>query len=121
MKVLTVAEMNAVDRATVERGIPEIILMENAAHRVVEYIASANHQRIVVVCGKGNNGGDGLAIARILHTRFQPGLFEGLLEVVLAGDPVELQLKMLEAVGLQAQRTFSPQSHNATLVIDAVL
>ena len=45
MKVLTVAQMNAVDRATVERGIPEIILMENAAHRVIEYIASANYQQ----------------------------------------------------------------------------
>ena len=35
MKVLTVAQMNAVDQATIERGIPGIILMENAAHRVV--------------------------------------------------------------------------------------
>jgi NAD(P)H-hydrate epimerase len=121
MKVLTVAQMNAVDQATIERGIPGIILMENAAHRVVEYIAErfapVRDQRIVVVCGKGNNGGDGLAIARILLTRFQPAL----LEVVLAGDPVEQQLKMLDAAGLEAQRTFSPQSRNATLVIDAVL
>ena len=109
--------MNAVDRATVERGIPEVILMENAAHRVVEYVASANHRRIVVVCGKGNNGGDGLAIARILHTRFRPEL----LEVVLVGDPHEQQLKMLNAAGLKAQREFSSQSRNATLVIDAVL
>ena len=70
MKVLTVAQMNAVDRATVERGIPDIILMENAAHRVVEYVAErfapVSKQRIVVVCGKGNNGGDGLVAARHL-------------------------------------------------------
>lgn len=117
MKVLTVAQMNAVDRATVERGIPEIVLMENAAHRVVEYIAPANHQRIVVVCGQGNNGGDGLAIARIIHTRFRPEL----LEVVQVGDPHEQQLKMLTAAGLETQRVFSPQSRTATLVIDAVL
>jgi NAD(P)H-hydrate epimerase len=117
MKILTVAQMNAVDRATVERGIPDIILMENAAHRVVEYIASANHQRIVVVCGKGNNGGDGLAIARMLHTRFRPEL----LEVVLVGDPHEQQLKMLTAAGLEAQRNFTAKSRTATLVIDAVL
>jgi NAD(P)H-hydrate epimerase len=109
--------MNAVDRATVERGIPEIILMENAAHGVVEYIAPLNHRRIVVVCGKGNNGGDGLAIARILHTRFRPEL----LEVILVGDAHEQQLNMTIAAGLQAQREFSSQSHTATLVIDAVL
>jgi hydroxyethylthiazole kinase-like uncharacterized protein yjeF len=121
MKVLTVAQMNTVDRATVERGIPDIILMENAAHRVVEYIAAhfapANLQRIVVVCGKGNNGGDGLAVARILHTRFTPEL----LEVVLVGDPHEQQHKMLTAAGLEAQRSFSAKSRTATLVIDAVL
>ena len=121
MKVLTVAQMNAVDRATVERGIPDIILMENAAHRVVEYVAErlapVSKQRIVVVCGKGNNGGDGLAIARILHTRFRLEL----LEVVLAGDPHEQQLKMLTAAGLEAQRDFSAKSRTATLVIDAVL
>jgi hydroxyethylthiazole kinase-like uncharacterized protein yjeF len=117
VKVLTVAQMNAVDRATIERGIPEIILMENAAHRVVEYIAELNHRRTVVVCGKGNNGGDGLAIARILHTRFQPEL----LEVVLVGDPHEQQLKMLNAAGVEIHRTFSPKSQTATLVIDAVL
>ena len=50
--------------------------MENAAARVVEYIAAhfspVSEQRIVVVCGKGNNGGDGLAIARQLHVRFNP-------------------------------------------------
>jgi ADP-dependent NAD(P)H-hydrate dehydratase / NAD(P)H-hydrate epimerase len=121
MKVLTVAQMNTVDRETIGRGIPGIILMENAAHRVVEYIAErfapVRDQRIVVFCGKGNNGGDGLAIARILYTRFQPAS----LEVVLAEDPAEAGLKMLQAAGVQTQRVPTPQSRNATLVIDAVL
>ena len=68
--------MADVDRATIEAGIPGMILMENAAQLVVEYIAAhfspVGEQRIVVVCGKGNNGGDGLAIARQLHVRFKP-------------------------------------------------
>ena len=75
-KVLTPGEMGQVDRATIEAGIPGIVLMENAADRVVEFIARnfspVSQQRIVVVCGKGNNGGDGLAIARQLHVRFNP-------------------------------------------------
>jgi NAD(P)H-hydrate epimerase len=122
--ILTVAQMNAVDRATIEAGIPGIILMENAAHRVVEYIDehfhSVSKQQIVVVCGKGNNGGDGLAIARILHTRFHPVA----LEVILIADPSELSgdaaanLKMLEAAGLKYRRDFDVE---ATLVIDAIL
>ena len=71
-RVLTAAQMRDIDSRTVELGIPGIVLMENAAHRVVEFLAERfaplSGQRIVVLCGKGNNGGDGLAIARqLLH------------------------------------------------------
>ena len=87
MKVLTAAQMREVDRRTAELGIPNIILMENAGQRVVEFLereyAPLAKQRIVVVCGKGNNGGDGLVVARQLHTRVKPQW----LRVVLAGDP----------------------------------
>jgi hypothetical protein len=71
VKVLTAAQMREVDRRTAELGIPNIILMENAGQRVVEFLereyAPLAKQRIVVVCGKGNNGGDGLVVARQLH------------------------------------------------------
>ncbi len=70
-KVLTAAEMREVDRLTTERfGIPSIILMENAAHAIVaavtERLGSVKGRYILVLCGKGNNGGDGAAIARKL-------------------------------------------------------
>jgi hypothetical protein len=49
--------MREVDRRTIEMGIPGIVLMENAAHRVVEFLAEhcapLAEQRIVVLCGKG--------------------------------------------------------------------
>ena len=74
MKVLTAAEMREVDRRTIEMGIPGIVLMENAGLRVVEFLAERfaplDAQRVLVLCGKGNNGGDGLVIARQIHTRF---------------------------------------------------
>jgi NAD(P)H-hydrate epimerase len=74
MKVLTSAEMREVDRLTTEKyGVPGLLLMENAASRVVEAIekkfGSVNRKRALVICGKGNNGGDGAALARLLHTR----------------------------------------------------
>ena len=126
-KVLTPAEMQQVDRATIEAGIPGIILMENAAHRVVEYIAEkfapVSTQRIVVVCGKGNNGGDGLAIARLLWVRFQPRDLKVVLTAPadeLAGDAAS-NLKMMRAAGLEEYREFGPEMRNATVVIDAVL
>ncbi len=92
MKILTAAQMREVDRRTAELGIPNIILMENAGQRVVEFLereyAPLAKQRIVVVCGKGNNGGDGLVVARQLHTRVQSAVR---CDVVLAGDPDEMQ------------------------------
>lgn len=74
-KVLTAAEMREVDRLTTERyGIPSIILMENAAHAVARVITeklggSVKGKKILILCGKGNNGGDGAALARILWTQ----------------------------------------------------
>ena len=71
-KVLTAAQMREVDRLTTERyGIPSIILMENAAHAVARVITeklggSVQGKSILILCGKGNNGGDGAALARIL-------------------------------------------------------
>ena len=127
MKVLTAAQMREVDRRTQELGIPGLILMENAAHRVVEFIEEtfaplASH-RIVVLCGKGNNGGDGLAVARQLFTRVHPRA----LDVLLATDPAELRgdaagnFRMLGACGCPVVREITPRMRNATLVIDALL
>lgn len=71
MKVFTPDQMRAFDREAVEKyHIPSIVLMENAALRVVEFceakFAPIAGKRVLVACGKGNNGGDGFAIARHL-------------------------------------------------------
>jgi hydroxyethylthiazole kinase-like uncharacterized protein yjeF len=108
-------------------GIPTIILMENAGHRVVEFLereyAPLSKQRIVVICGKGNNGGDGLVVARQLFTRIKPDY----LRVVLGANPDELRgdalanYKMLEAVSCPMSFEITQEMRIATLVIDAVL
>jgi ADP-dependent NAD(P)H-hydrate dehydratase / NAD(P)H-hydrate epimerase len=73
MKSLTAAEMREVDRLTTERhGVPSIELMENAGRHVAQAVLRHSHDpagrpaRVVVLCGKGNNGGDGLVAARHL-------------------------------------------------------
>jgi len=74
-KVLTAAQMREVDRLTTEKyGIPSIILMENAAQAVARVITemlggSVDGKSILILCGKGNNGGDGAALGRILANR----------------------------------------------------
>lgn len=74
-KILTSDEMKEVDSLTVEKyGIPSLILMENAAHAVARAIidkfgGSVKGKSVLVLCGTGNNGGDGAALARILWTQ----------------------------------------------------
>jgi NAD(P)H-hydrate epimerase len=71
VKVLTAEQMREADRLTTERyGIPSLQLMENAGAAVPEFlrerISGLSRRKIFVLCGKGNNGGDGLVVARLL-------------------------------------------------------
>lgn len=71
MKVLTAAQMREADRLTTERyGILGKELMENAGTAIAEFLrekfADLKSRKILVLCGKGNNGGDGLVVARLL-------------------------------------------------------
>jgi NAD(P)H-hydrate epimerase len=69
MKVLTSAEMGAADRATIDvYGVPMATLMENAGAAVARFLRLQwpAAKRVLVVCGKGNNGGDGMVAARLL-------------------------------------------------------
>jgi len=85
MKVSTVAEMRTLDQTAIQHyGIPGELLMENAAlavysalQREIEIAA----QRFLVICGGGNNGADGLALARKLHSAAAS------VEVLLLSDP----------------------------------
>src|SRR2546428_8725054 len=71
MKILSAAEMREVDRLTTERfGVPSLLLMENAAARTIEAtekkFGGVADKRALIICGRGNNGGDGAAIARLI-------------------------------------------------------
>ena len=71
LRVFSSAEIRQVDQDAVrELGIPSLLLMENAARGVCERIQQAGDWRsITILAGPGNNGGDGLAIARLLEAR----------------------------------------------------
>jgi len=69
MRIVSAAEMREIDRATSERfGVPSLRLMENAGSSVARFVLSDYPQaeRVGIVCGKGNNGGDGFVVARKL-------------------------------------------------------
>lgn len=69
--VLTPEQMMAADRATIDAGTPLEVLMERAgwglARAVRDLLGGTYGRRVVLVCGKGNNGGDGLVAARVLR------------------------------------------------------
>jgi hydroxyethylthiazole kinase-like uncharacterized protein yjeF len=94
MRILTAAEMQACDRATSERfGIPSLQLMRNASRAVVEFarLQFPRAKRVTVLCGRGNNGGDGAMAARLLA---EAGLT---VTVLLLGDSCELKGDAAEA------------------------
>ncbi|MGY8994071.1 MAG: NAD(P)H-hydrate epimerase, partial [Rhodospirillales bacterium] len=70
MPLLTVEQMGRADAATIAAGTPGIVLMENAGAAVVAEIVQRWAARpAVVLCGPGNNGGDGFVIARLLRDK----------------------------------------------------
>jgi NAD(P)H-hydrate epimerase len=88
MKIVSAAEMREIDRVTSDRfGVPSLTLMENAGTAVADFVASQypSAKRIGVICGKGNNGGDGFVVARQLHQAGKE------VRVLLLAEPAELR------------------------------
>ena len=95
MKVLTAAEMAVVDQATVAAGTSMRELMERAGEAVAAFCLRRypEARQVLVLCGKGNNGGDGFVAARLLAG-------EGVgVRVLLVGRQVEVQAEAAEALG----------------------
>lgn len=72
--VLSVEQVRACDKYAIENiGIPEVVLMENAAKATRDIIASrfSNNEKVLILCGAGNNGGDGLALARLMMSNYK--------------------------------------------------
>jgi NAD(P)H-hydrate epimerase len=74
MRILNAAQMREADRRTIEEiGIPSLVLMENAGRQVVAAIEAVHsdlaERKVAVLCGRGNNGGDGFVVARTLVQR----------------------------------------------------
>jgi hydroxyethylthiazole kinase-like uncharacterized protein yjeF len=132
MKILTAAQMQRIDRLTTERyGVPSLTLMENAGRGFVEFLkerfSPLGDHRIVILCGRGNNGGDGMVVARLLR---EQGLKP---RVLLLADPNGLKgdaavnWGRLEASGAPeviedpaAWQRLKPGLQDATLLVDAL-
>lgn len=131
MRIVTNEEMQKIDRwAQRELGIPSAVLMENAGRGCVEVLAQYRRlrdQRVLVVCGPGNNGGDGLVIAR--HAQNRGCAVQALLTVsarALAGDAlVNYQIARRSGFDLHtnagpAELARAIQTFHPTCIVDAL-
>lgn len=119
--VLTGSQMKEADRRMIrEVGIPSLVLMERAALKCVAAMQEEkiNLSRPLVVCGSGNNGGDGFAIARLL-------VEEGIeTEVVFVGNPAsrseetKAQMSILDNMGIPIGNSLPDKEYS--VIIDAV-
>src|SRR5437867_13172857 len=88
LKIVTSAEIREIDRVTTEKfGVPSLTLMENAGSAVAEFALSVypSARSFGVICGKGNNGGDGFVVARKLHEAGKE------VRVLLLADPADVK------------------------------
>jgi ADP-dependent NAD(P)H-hydrate dehydratase / NAD(P)H-hydrate epimerase len=116
MKIVSAAEMREIDRATSERfGVPSATLMENAGSAVARFVLAEYPQaeRIGIVCGKGNNGGDGFVVARKLVEAGRA------VRVLLLCDPEELRGDAA-AMFQKMRETLRPLNIGPVILSDAV-
>jgi NAD(P)H-hydrate epimerase len=134
MKLLTGDQMREIEKIAIEElGIPSILLMENASLRLAEHCVNAldgiKNPNVVIVCGQGNNGGDGMALACLLHekgveTRI---IFVGDINTV-KGDPA-IYFAIIKKLNIPVEQLplngnptdISSVIKNCDLVVDAML
>src|ERR1700730_2424645 len=134
MKALTAAEMREVDRLTTERhGVPSLQLMESAGKSVFDYLRSSvgdvTASDATVLCGKGNNGGDGFVVARLLQeTGFKPRVYLLAEPDAVRGEAKENLLRLRSAgadiriiTGVAEWNAARPEVAKSRLIVDALL
>jgi hydroxyethylthiazole kinase-like uncharacterized protein yjeF len=126
MKVVTARQMQALDRYTIEEiGLPGIVLMENAGRQVVakmlQHFSDLPHRRVNIVCGKGNNGGDGMVVARHLSALGAAvGIFLLADPQSLSGD-AKTNAQIAQKLNLTIRSILSPEDlqNYRTILLDA--
>jgi hydroxyethylthiazole kinase-like uncharacterized protein yjeF len=129
MKISRVSEMRGLDRTAIEKfGIVEELLMENAGLAVTSVILNEfgiKDRAFLVFCGIGNNGGDGLVVARKIHSN------GGAVKVFILGDPAKfngaakINLDVVSRLPIEVQQLDSVESIEADItrcdaIVDAI-
>jgi hydroxyethylthiazole kinase-like uncharacterized protein yjeF len=133
MRVLNSAQMREADRRTIEEiGIPSLVLMENAGRQAVAAMEAVYSdlldRQVAVLCGRGNNGGDGFVVARTLVQRGAEVAVFLLGRVADVRGDARINLEILGRLGMtvveiadsQAWELHFSEVSNCTLIVDAI-
>jgi NAD(P)H-hydrate epimerase len=119
---LTRAQVREVDRLAIEKyHIPGIVLMENAARGVTDEamkMIDPASAKVAIICGRGNNGGDGYAVARHLHNA-GVDVFTIATNLDLSGDALT-NFQIIQAMGIAAIH-FDPEKASDLRTIDLIV
>ena len=133
MKLVTAAQMQTLDRRTItEAHVPSSVLMERAGEGVVTHLEKqfgpTRGKTVTIFCGKGNNGGDGLVVARLLHRRHAVVYAVTLAPLTeLSRDAAGMYRRFIRTAGRSAVKTFHSAGQarrlvaSSDFVIDALL
>src|SRR3990172_8248325 len=131
MKIVTAQQIKNIDRrAILEFGIPGPVLMENAASAVLAemetFFDGLAGVRVGIICGKGNNGGDGFALARRLRIRGVAVRVALMAPFAAVKGEAQINLKVLRKMDFEITQNASPRSLEdiiswSDILVDALL
>src|SRR5882672_11083726 len=133
MRVLNSAQMRDADRRTIEEiGIPSLVLMENAGRQIVAALEAMHadllEEPVAVLCGRGNNGGDGFVVSRTLAQRGVDVSVFLLGRVADVRGDARTNLEVLGRLGVtvveiadgEAWELHGPEVTDCPLIVDAI-
>ncbi len=134
MRLVKASEMQEMDRKTIqELGIPGVVLMENAgrgaAQTFLGHFSPQAGSRVLIICGRGNNGGDGYVVARYLHEAgLRPIVMVLSHKDKISGDAL-INLNIIHGMGLdirylldeEAWEAQQSEVAHAHYIVDAIL
>jgi ADP-dependent NAD(P)H-hydrate dehydratase / NAD(P)H-hydrate epimerase len=131
MKIVTAQQMKNIDRRAIRGfGIPGPVLMENAASAIMtemeKFLDGLGGVRVGILCGKGNNGGDGLALARRLRIRGVPVRVALLAPFAAVTGEAKVNLSILRKTDIEIRENAPARSLSdiiswSDIVVDALL
>src|SRR5512147_2706931 len=131
MKIVTAQQMKNIDRRAIRGfGIPGPVLMENAASAILtemeRFFDGLGGVRVGIICGKGNNGGDGLALARRLRIRGVPVRVALLAPFAALQGEAKLNLAILRKTDVEISANASSEAISSLVewsdvLVDAML